>query len=405
MVSRIRNEDKKRILIFAHDGRGLGHLRRLARIASELVGEASVLFVTGHRWVASFLPPQCEFVHVPSLDSISSGRSRHWGVEPFVNPQTGIGIRLRREILRQCVDIFQPDAFVVDYLPMGVDHELLDILNDNSSPRKNYLILRGVLGQPTQVWADVLTPQARSVLKQCYEKILVTCDSRIVDVGAEYRLGPDITCRLEYTGYVVPKNDEVRVSWAREARRIPAGKRWVVCAAGGGKDGEDLIEHCWDLALQYPECYFDIVAGPRSGLAIRSESCKDDRIRVYQDDFHLMPEKLAAADSVIIRGGYNSLLEASVGTANMIVWPYDAEQTIHAERLSAFRRMQVVRSVEELETAFADFLSLDKAEMSLTLLDVDGAKKTAASVLDDLQRNELACMLDRNFTGIGRRHG
>ena len=379
---------EKRILIFAHDGRGLGHLRLLCRIASELVKEASVLFVTGQRWAASFLPPQCEFVHIPSLDSINLNRSRRWGLRPFVMPHTGIGIRLRREILRKCVDVFVPDSILVDYLPMGIDQELLDVIKDQSALRKNYFILRGVLGQPTEVWADVLTPQALLILAQCYEKIFVTCDSRIVDIEAEYRISKHLTSRLIYTGYVAPDNDPIHAAEIREARRVPPGAKWVVCAAGGGKDGEDLIKYCWDLALQYPECYFDIIVGPRSRLAVRSEARRSDRIRIYQDDFSHMPEKLAVADVVVIRGGYNSLVEASVGTANIIVWPYNAEQTIHAQKLSAFRRMDVVRSVEELATAFSAVLSRNRNAEPVQELNMDGAATTARLILDDLGRHE-----------------
>lgn len=55
-------DERKRILIFVHDGRGLGHLRRLCRLADQLKHDASVLFVTGHRDASYLVPKDCEYI-------------------------------------------------------------------------------------------------------------------------------------------------------------------------------------------------------------------------------------------------------------------------------------------------------------------------------------------------------
>jgi len=389
MSAQKRPSRQIRIMIFAHDGRGLGHLRRLSRIAAELAQEASVLFITGHRWVANLLPASCEFIHIPSLESIIPHKSRYWGMTPFVEPTTGIGMELRKTILQQCIDAYRPHAFIADFLPMGIDHELLGLL-ERTEPdeRRNYFILRGVLGDPSQVWSDVLTTQAFSVLRQYYDRIFVTCDPQIVDVAAEYKFGADLQEKLAYTGYVAPRSDPKMRDAVREERQLPPDARWVVCSAGGGKDGEVLVQQCWNLSLQYPECYFDIVAGPRSSLIVQDRWHRGLKIRVYQDDFDTMPEKLSAADIVVIRGGYNSLLESAIGNAQIIVWPFDAEQTTHANRLSSFRSMQVVKAAEELESAFATALQANTCRSAVNDLNLNGAKETADAILADV-RNSL----------------
>jgi predicted glycosyltransferase len=118
-----------KILIFAHDGRGLGHLRRLARLGKALQGTAAVLFVAGHREASWLIPPECEFVHIPSLDSTDKRRSRQWGRKPFCLAGAGFGRNLRRAIVKACVDEFRPDALIVDYLPLGMFDELEEICN------------------------------------------------------------------------------------------------------------------------------------------------------------------------------------------------------------------------------------------------------------------------------------
>lgn len=376
----------KRILIFVHDGRGLGHLRRLSRIAAQLQQEASVLFVTGHREAATLAPRECEFVHLPSLDSIDGRRSRHWGREPFLDSDTGRGRALRRELMMTCMKEFQPDGFVADYLPMGIDHELLPVLSYGEECRK-YFIVRGVMGEPTYVRNFVLTPQARDILRDRYDAILATCDERIVDVAEEYSLTGDLRERLLYTGYVADPFDPERCQQARQERCLPSDATWVVCSAGGGKDGEDLMQRCWELALQFPECYFDLILGPRSRLCTVKEGWfGGTRIRVQQSDPANMQYRLGGADIVICRGGYNSLMEACVGHARMIVAPIatDYEQIQHPARLAAFRPLDIVVDLTELDVAMEKALNSGPVQHRFCDLQIDGGRQTARAILDDL---------------------
>ena len=98
----------------------------------------------------------------------------------------------------------------------------------------------------------------------------------------------------------------------RRSRMLPAGAKWVVCSAGGGKNGEDLIESCWQLSQLYPELYFDIVTGPRSRLQFSRRCVAHGRVSVVDANHAALPAMHAAADIVITRGGYNSLIEACV---------------------------------------------------------------------------------------------
>jgi len=380
--------ERKRILIFAHDGRGLGHLRRLSRIAEELQQKASVLIVGGHREMGHLVPRSCEFVHLPSLDSIEWRRSRHWGREPFLGRDDVRGRNLRRHLLLTICREFAPDGFIADYLPLGVEHELEPVLEAMPACR-NYYIVRGVLGELESVRRYVLTPYAMRALKHYYARLIVACDPNIIDVAKEYELPADISARLLYAGYVTEKRDREKARMARANRLLPDGAKWVVCSAGGGKDGEDLLQRCWELAQQFPECYFDLVLGPRSRLsALREGWFAGTRIHIEESDMRALPARLSAADVVICRGGYNSLMEACVGDAQLIVAPItsDSEQIDHAKRLSAFRPLQIVKDIDSLDEALEKALEEAPASNLFRRLKVDGAREIAQIILAELRQ-------------------
>lgn len=383
---------QKRILIFVHDGRGLGHLRRLSRIATRLQGEASVLFITGHRDASYMVPKNCEYVHLPSLDSIDHRRSKHWGRRPFLEDDIPRGRAIRKEILAACMETFDPHGFISDYLPLGMDSELAPLLASTPTCRK-YFVIRGIMGDPTSGQHAGITSATKDILLEHYDKILVTCDKRIVDVAKEYSLPPELTNKLVYTGYAVEPIDTDACAAARTDRLLPNGATWVVCSAGGGKDGEDLLHRCWELALQYPECYFDLIVGPRSRISLlRQGWYGGTRIRIQQSDEGTMPQRLGGADVVICRGGYNSLMEAAVGNAQIIVAPIqtDFEQRNHARRLSAFRPIHVVDNIDNLDLEFEKVLNQSKVLHQITDLQLDGLETSSRFILSDLAQVDAA---------------
>lgn len=379
--------EQKRVLIFVHDGRGLGHLRRLSRLAARLQGAASVLFITGHNAAAYIVPSGCEYVHLPSMDSIDHRRSRQWGRLPFLAKDVQRGRAIRQSLLAACVESFAPHAFISDYLPLGMEQELAPLLSAMPRTRK-YFIVRGLLGDPATVRQTVLTPQGVEALEQQYDLLLATCDERIVDLAGEYSLPAQLVEKLVYTGYAAEPYNPEACAAVRRDRHLPDGARWIVCTAGGGKDGEDLMQECWQLALKFPECHFDIVLGPRSRIILEGEGYYGGRrIYVRQADHTSMPELLGAADVVICRGGYNTLMEALVGPAHVIVAPIrtDYEQVHHARRLTAYRPLTVVDDIGELDLTLETVLQKEPLQAGVLHLNLDGLANTARLIISDLE--------------------
>lgn len=376
-----------RVVMYAHDGRGLGHLRRLCRLAKTLQGACAVLLITGHRAASWLVPDTCEFVHLPSLDSLDPRLSGQWGLLLFWDAGRREGLRVRQAAVESLVESFAPDAIVVDYLPAGKDDEMYSILDRFSGLR--YLILRGVLDDVAAVHRDILNPAGLHLIEKRYDRILVMADRKIVDVVGEYRMHRKIADKVFYSGYAADPMDDSQCRQVRRERDIPDTAQWVVCSAGGGKEGEDLIEHCHAMAAEFPEVFFDIVVGPRSrsALATGATTVSTNRVRLSRERLDL-PLLHGACDVLICRGGYNSLVEGAVGRARIIVVPTsgDYEQFTHATRLASFLPIAVIEDVRQLDTRLRDGLAAGARETAAVALNFNGAESATQLILQDLHR-------------------
>jgi predicted glycosyltransferase len=384
---------QRRALFFVFDGgTGVGHLRRLATIAKALQGPVGCLVVTGHRAAAAwFVPDECEYIHLPSWDSLLESKATYWGRRPFVVVDPGEAIQLRKRILNGVVDAFVPDAIFVDHLPLGAHEELADILSD--TPCLKYLVTRGVLNETENLRKLILGGRASQYLKTHYSRILVASDSRVFDFVRRYNVSAEIRAKAVQTGYVIEHVHDDVIKRTRERRGLRDGDIWVVASAGGGQMGEPLIQGCLELAGVHQDIAFDIVRGPRSGLAWDA----GDSVRVVGNDvrFHKesdqMPYLHAAADLVISTGGYNSLLEALQGNARILCFPYRLdprdEQYQHASSLRKFVDLEVSADLWRLRELFEAALARIRSGRSCDRrgeLDFDGAAFIRRIVLEDL---------------------
>jgi predicted glycosyltransferase len=374
-----------RIVIFCHDGRGLGHLQRMSRIARALQRKCSVLFVTGHRDASWIVPEICEYIHLPSKDSLKHAQSGQWGRRPFWEHGRYRGDLLRRTLLEATLAIFKPHAIMVDFLPLGKGEELRDIV-ETAQKIKLYYVMRGILDTEERVNSLILTDTVRSLLATRFHRLFVAADPTIVDVAREYNLEPEICNKMQYCGYVVDRFDTDCRAQFRRRRGLLSGSRWVVCSAGGGKEGEDLTQECLRMASQIPGTYFDVVLGPRSRAIRETGVSSDCRVIVKKQDADL-PGMHAACDIVVGRGGYNTLLEAYSGSAQVVCCPIpgDYEQYTHAKRLQRIFPMTIVERCDQVHGEVIRLL-MEERLPERGFINTVGADTIASIVISDLSK-------------------
>ncbi|HYW17201.1 MAG TPA: glycosyltransferase [Allosphingosinicella sp.] len=333
---------QKRAIFFVFDGgTGIGHLRRLSSIAKALQGPFSCLIVTSHRAAAAwFVPPECEYVHLPAWDSLLPEKASYWGRQPYLSVDAGEALDLRRNLLQGIVDSFKPDVMFVDHLPLGMRDELEPIVAGAQCLK--YLVTRGVQNETENLAELLLAGKARDSIKRHYDRVFLAIDQRVFDFGKRYRAFDEVAGKLCPVGYVIEPIASDAIAECRRARGLGAGDFWAVASAGGGQLGEGLIAACCELARTHKEFAFDIVIGPRSRLpreSLTACAAANPKLRLH-DDAPDLSSWHSAADIVISSGGYNSLLESLRGTARIICVPNRKserdEQYAHAACLRRF---------------------------------------------------------------------
>jgi predicted glycosyltransferase len=390
--ARAFDNPQKRALFFVFDGgTGIGHLRRLARLAKKLQGRLACLIITGHRAAANwFIPEECEYIHLPSWDSLLESKAQYWGRKPFIVLDQSEAVRLRKRILKGVVEAFKPDVMFVDHLPLGSQEELAHIVRTTSCLK--YFITRGVLNESVNL-NPVLGKKAQYYLDAYYHKILVTSDRRVFDFSSQYKILSGIKKKTVHTGYIVERVQRSLIERVRDDRGLQNDDVWVVASAGGGQLGEELIERCLDLARMHKQIAFDVIIGPRSSLRWEEQH----GTVVARDNLHLhkevsnMPYLHASADLVISSGGYNSLLETLQGNAPILCFPswkhHRDEQYHHAACLKKFVDIEVSTDVAKLPTMFEqaiDSIARHRRRDRREELDFNGAATVQEIVLEDL---------------------
>lgn len=391
----VKERRQGRVLFFVHDGTGLGHLRRVSRLAACVQGPCASLVISGHRQASFIVPPECELVHIPSLDSLLPNKSRYWGRKPFLDISMKEALALRKEILHAAVNAFNPDVIVVDYLPLGKHAELADVVRETSA--RLYFIMRGVLDHPDNVRLDLLGGSGEATLENRYDRLFVAADKKICDVVKEYGLSEVIAAKTDYIGYISEPVAPHVLQQTRTERGIASNEQWVVCSAGGGALGEKLIEECVTLPERFPGVFFDIITGPRTSKQwtfLSSDVHVNGKVRFHRE-CNVLARLHAAADVVVCAGGYNSLVEAMEGRARVITCPVQLrtndEQFIHGSRLATFYPLRMITDLHQLEFALQCALT-DAKDESLpppprSVLSFDGALNFRRVLLDDLGLN------------------
>lgn len=381
---------RKKIVLFVHDGTGLGHLQRICKLVKTLQGVFSCLVITGHRSAAWLMPEESEFIHIPSQDSLVGERAAVWNRRPFVDMTWSELTLFRKSLIFQSIQLFSPDVIIVDYLPLGKNKELLSVIE--SSAARKYLILRGILGERNEGEREILSRGGQEVLEKYYDRIFIASDRRICDVMQDYSFPSVISRKFIYVGYISAELKSRDRDAIRAERGVPGHGIWIVCSAGGGLLAQRLVAECKRLPTAFPAAWFDFVDGPRNDTAMpyrATDVTIESRIRLWKEHKYL--SKLhGAADIVVCPGGYNSVVEAMEGGSRLITCPVQVnredEQFIHTRRLSKYYPLKIVNP-EEIPLAMVQEYALAGKPISPSgreVLDFSGAETIKHILRQDL---------------------
>lgn len=377
------NSSQYRVLLFMHDGLGLGHLRRMSRIAGALQGPCAALVVTGLRDASWIVPMECEYVYLPSWNSVRPKFANHLGRPIWWNTSMEKKMGLRTSLLRALFEAFLPDAVLVDHLPLGYEGELLQCLESFNG--LSYFVLRGLLDSPEK---EMLNSTSSARWSHLFHRIIIAADQKIVDVRSEFEIAPSLKNKIVEVGYVSPKPSNAIET--RQRHGIAPGQKWIVCSGGGGYRAEEYLEHCASLSSEFPSVQFDVVFGPISRKSPPSSPGNTSNLRLWGQNPDL-PNMHASCDVVVCSGGYNTLIEAVSGGSHVIVDPKQIngndEQQGNALRWSKHYPVMLSRSQNDLHDEIKRSLNNVSAARGVAHgIDIGGVENIKRIVISDLGR-------------------
>lgn len=379
---------KPRVMLFAYDGTGLGHLMRLVRIAGCMKDDFNPLIVTGHRAVCLVIPDNIEFIRLPVFN-------RHAEQQLDLKGHSLSIKAFRSDSISYIVKLFKPDVFITDYLPAGKKGELLQVITNSNCLK--YLVMRGDIGSMDQLNDVVFTTENNALIQQFYERVFIASDPRFKDFSSEPSIPDCVRNKFQHVGYVCNQISMGDVEAMRSARGLTGKDKWVVCSAGGGRMGEELIRTCLEIARsgRFDGVKFDIVRGYYSDLPwqnnayVNQSLCSDI---IYSRSTDLLPLMHASADCVICSGGYNSLLETIQGREkHVLAYSVQVGENEQVRNILNFRQFYPIHHIQRLDSLPDDLArSIEAPPQKTTMphLDTNGAQQIVKAIKEDLLHAE-----------------
>ena len=250
-------------------------------------------------------------------------------------------IDLRAELMLQALRGFQPDAVLIDHMPVGAMGELKPFLDHATrEPRRMKVVLglRDIIDRPAVVrraWRDL---GAYDYLP-LYDAVLVYGSRTVYDASAAYALGP-VAREVDYCGYVSPPPGR--------SRAVPGcPDPYVLMLGGGGGDAFPLASAFLEaLGTLNGELGMDgvVLTGPNMAAAERESLLSRAAANVHVgNSYDDATQWIRGACAVVTMAGYNSLCEVLRWRKKALVVPRPGPSAEQQMRSSLFSRRNLIR--------------------------------------------------------------
>ncbi len=343
--------DHVRILMYSHDTFGLGHLRRCREIAHALVERFKglhILIISGSAIAGAFdFRARVDFVKIPSVIKRFDGE--YTSIDQYIDIEETL--EMRASMIRNTVENFHPEIFIVDKEPLGLRGELEDILRDLKSRDCTLVLgLRDVMDSPALLAQEWGRSDMLAKIEELYDKIWVYGPDDFWDPLTRLDVSPELRSRLSYTGFL---DRAIPQSFSTSEPELGP---YILVTTGGGGDGADLIR-------QVLSAYEQNGGFPRNAVMVLGPFMPaDDREEIFNRanalehvrviEFESRIEKLiAGADAIVGMCGYNTFCEILSFDKRALIVP----------RMRP-REEQFVRAVRAAELGLIDLLEPQNAE-------------------------------------------
>ncbi|MEM7290961.1 MAG: glycosyltransferase [Pseudomonadota bacterium] len=400
-----------RILMYSHDTFGLGHLRRCRAIAHAIVEQfkgVSVLIISGSQIAGAFnFRARVDFVKIPSVIKLYNGQYDSIGEYIEIDEI----LEMRKLIIQQTAQVFEPDIFIVDKEPLGLKGELVPTLELlRSSKTRTVIGLRDVMDSPRLLIPEWDQSNMIDLISSYYDRIWVYGPETFWNPLKGFDLPDEISKRMAYTGFL-----DREASSVSGADAPPLPEKYILATSGGGGDGIALMEQI--LAAREFDNDNDFPIVMVLGPFMKSESRERIRLRashlpnITVLDFESQMEILMRDASAIVgMCGYNTFCEAMSFNKRSLFVPRvnpREEQLIRAKRADELGLCQMLRPEEAaipsvLAKKLKELPFIDEPSKHLATDDMEGLQRICAEVAE--LSSPIEVLGDDNTVSLASQH-
>ncbi|HCW45004.1 MAG TPA: hypothetical protein DGU45_06780 [Planctomycetes bacterium] len=402
----------KRLALYSHDGFGLGHFRRcllLAQNVQEHLQDIQIMLITGSPKAAFFsLPKNTELVLIEPVTK--DGNGKYISRNPQLDHITAF--KRRRDKLRTKLLEFNPDLFVVDHVPTGLNGELIPLLADLKQRGTELAIgLRDIIDESQRVQSDWGNEGSKILVESLYDHIWVYGNQAIFDLGKLYNLSQVTQNRIEYLGYLrrIKSSAFNEEHLMRLKHRFSIAKK-IVCVTGGGEDGLPVGETFLQTLKENPNKYYGtLITGPHL-----SRQNARDLVEKYQGSRNTeimrftthLEDHLKSADLIVSMGGYNATLEAIALKKPTIIIPRVSPRKEQLIRATKFAELNLIAMIhpDKLNSEVLNEVIKQSLERSFSPtaeevgIQMDGIGNFLSRVDEILLRQRISRKEENDFT-------
>jgi len=329
------------ILLYAHDGRGLGHASRTVAIGlalRRLFPQLRVLLVSGSPQVETLVAGgTLDWVKVPAYATeIVAGKARGVdGNSGFTDRELG---EIRRLHIADHIRLYRPRLVLVDHQPQGKHKELLPALAAAKEFGTKWVLgVRGVVGAVPQLASEV----AKATFAEFYDGLFWYGDGDVLGESPKLALQASFGCHPCECGYV-SRLREVQLLKSNSLADSPSRDIAVVVSIPWLDEGAWLFLAKLEAAKQRLgtgqgdwHLFIGTNGDPEAGTRLKAMFRDLPDCRLMSPGKEYVASLLSCRVAVIC-GGYNSLADVlGCGVPAVVLSRdmQDREQQIHLDCL------------------------------------------------------------------------
>lgn len=323
-----------KILAYNSSARGSGQFVRCLKIANIITKnfqKSRFLILVGNSYVNKQLSDRTDVLRMPEISKSIKGEhiSRLGNIaETFA---------IRKAIIESTIEYYNPDIFLVDSRPTGLNGELLDVLKKLKlqSKCKIVLMFRDIVDDPDLVKKNWAEQNVYKLINEIYDKVIIFGNKETYNAIEKYELS-QVEKKIFHVGYLGSENNS-------PSKKEISGH--ILITVGGGFDGDTIVklvcEYINNLTTKNSHKFsYKIVLGSNSPLKTNTLfECYSNISNNTQIITHVenLESLISEAELVISMCGYNTVTELIGSYKKVILIPRThsgSEQLIRSNIIS-----------------------------------------------------------------------